>query len=134
MAGHRAFVLFELNEVPLRVVRYFAERHPRSAFAAMLAKGQRWDTVTPDEGHLSPWVTWPTLHRGVASDKHHIVALGQDVGEADRLFPPIWKLLASAGRRVGLFGSLHSYPLPADLDNYEFYVPDTFAAGSEAQP
>jgi hypothetical protein len=33
-----------------------------------------------------------------------------------------------------MFGSLHSYPPPADLDRYDFYVPDTFAAGPEAKP
>jgi hypothetical protein len=134
MTSKRAFILFELNEVPIRVVRHFAGRHPRSAFARMLDQGRSWDTVTPDQGHLSPWVTWPTLHRGVSSSDHHIVALGQDVAETDRRFPPIWKLLTDAGRRVGLFGSLHSYPPPANLDFYDFYVPDTFAAGPEAKP
>ncbi len=57
--------LFELNEVPLRIYRHYAERHPRSAVAKLLAHGRRWETVSEDEGHLSPWVTWPTLHRGV---------------------------------------------------------------------
>ena len=33
MAGTRRFILFELNEVPLRVVRHFADRHANSAFA-----------------------------------------------------------------------------------------------------
>jgi hypothetical protein len=134
MAGSRRFILFELNEVPLRVVRHFAERHPQSAFAKVLERGLHWTTVTPDEGHLSPWITWPTLHRGVSSSEHRIAALGQDVAEADRKFPPVWKILAKAGRRVGMFGSLHSYPPPGDLDRYDFYVPDTFAAGPEAKP
>ena len=35
---------------------------------------------------------------------------------------------------MGLFGSLHSYPLPKDLGQYDFFVPDTFAAGPEASP
>src|SRR5262249_41330694 len=48
--------------------------------------------------------------------------------------PPIWQLLAASGVRVGVFGSLHSYPLPGDIDPYDFYVPDTFAAGSETMP
>jgi hypothetical protein len=134
MPRRRAFILFELNEVPLRVVHHFAERHPESAFAKILTQGQHWTTVTPDEGHLSPWITWPTLHRGVSSAEHRIGALGQDVSEADRRFPPIWGVLAAAGRRVGMFGSLHSYPPPPNLDNYDFYVPDTFAAGPEAKP
>src|SRR6476619_6903058 len=122
MAGNRRFILFELNEVPIRLVRHFASRHPASAFAKMLERGRRWDTVTPDKGHLSPWVTWPTLHRGVSSDRHRIVALGQDLDEPDESYPPVWTLLAAAGRRVGLFGSLHSYPLPDQLENFDFYV------------
>ena len=134
MPETRRFVLFELNEVPLRVVHHFADRHPGSAFARILSQGLRWDTVTPDQGHLSPWITWPTLHRGVAEVKHGLVALGQDVSAVDRKYPPIWSMLAAAGRRVGLFGSLHSYPLPANAERYAFYVPDTFAAGPEAHP
>lgn len=134
MAGNRRFILFELNEVPLRVVRHYAERNPGSAFAKILERGRHWTTVTPDKGHLSPWITWPTLHRGVSSADHKIAALGQDVTDADGKFPPVWSILAGAGRRVGMFGSLHSYPPPADLGSYEFYVPDTFAAGPEAKP
>lgn len=134
VTDRRAFILFELNEVPLRVVRHYADRHPGSAFARILSRGRRWDTITPDQGHLSPWITWPTLHRGVSSSDHHIVALGQDVAQTDARFPPVWRLLTEAGRRVGLFGSLHSYPPPANLDLYDFYVPDTFAAGPEAKP
>lgn len=130
----RSFVLFELNEVPLRVVRHFAGRHPRSAFARLLRKGGQWDTITPDKGHLSPWITWPTLHRGVPGSQHGVVALGQDVTDSDRTYPPIWSLLAAAGRSVGLFGSLHSYPPPKNAQDYAFYVPDTFAAGPEAYP
>jgi hypothetical protein len=134
MTGRRRFVLFELNEVPLRVVHRFAGHHPGSAFAKMLENGRHWTTVTPDQGHLSPWITWPTLHRGVSSAQHGIAALGQDVSSIDRKYPPVWSILAAAGRKVGMFGSLHTYPPPADLGAYDFYVPDTFAAGAEAKP
>lgn len=134
MKQTRRFILFELNEVPTRVVRHYAEGHPGSAFAQVLRQGAEWETFTPDEGHLSPWITWPTLHRGVSSAEHHIVALGQDVGEVNELYPPVWALLTGAGKRVGLFGSLHSYPLPHNADCYDFYVPDTFAAGPETVP
>ncbi len=134
MKSHRRFVFLELNEVPIRVVRHFAERHPRSSFARLLERGRQFDTVTPDEGHLSPWTTWPTLHRGVSGKKHGLVALGQDHSQADQRFPPVWSILAAAGRKVGMFGSLHSYPLPDKLDGYDFYVPDTFAASPETKP
>ena len=134
MSQTRRFILFELNEVPTRVARHYAEGHPESAFAKVLRQGAEWQTFTPDEGHLSPWITWPTLHRGVPSSEHQIVALGQDVSEVNGLYPPVWAILTRAGKRVGLFGSLHSYPLPRNADDYEFYVPDTFAAGPETVP
>lgn len=134
MNQRRSFIFLELNEVPIRVVRHFAERHPNSAFGRILEVGRRWDTLTPDTGHLSPWITWPTLHRGVPGSKHGIRALGQPVDEVDRKYPPVWSILAGAGRSVGMFGSLHSYPLPPDADRYAFYLPDTFAAGPEAHP
>jgi hypothetical protein len=130
----RRLILFELNEVPIRVVEHYAAKHLRSAFAKILTRGRRFDTYTRDEGHLSPWITWPTLHRGVSNEQHQITALGQDVSDVDAKYPPIWQLLTAAGKRVGMFGSLHSYPLPDDVDRYAFYVPDTFAAGSETMP
>jgi len=134
MTQTRRFILFELNEVPIRVVRHYADHHPHSAFAKVLRHGSKWETFTPDRGHLSPWITWPTLHRGVPSTEHQITALGQHVADVDGLYPPIWALLTHAGKRVGLFGSLHSYPLPSNADLYDFYVPDTFAAGPETVP
>lgn len=134
MDRNRRFILFELNEVPLRVVQHFADSHPSSAFAKILNTGRCWDTVTPDSGHLSPWITWPTLHRGVPGSKHKLVALGQNHEDSDRSFPPVWSILARAGRRIGMFGSLHTYPLPENAGSYAFYIPDTFAAGPETEP
>lgn len=134
MSARRKFILFELNEVPFRVYRHYADRNPRSAVARLLAHGRRFDTLSEDEGHLSPWVTWPTLHRGVTNADHHISSLGQDVSQSNALYPPVWELLARGGRSVGMFGSLHTYPMPAGAGDYAFYLPDTFAATPEAHP
>jgi hypothetical protein len=54
--------------------------------------------------------------------------------EQDRDFPSVWQLLMQQGVRTGVFGSLHTYPPPQDMEQYDFYVPDTFAAGSECFP
>jgi hypothetical protein len=128
----RKTVLFELNEVPYKVLRRFARQQPQSATAQLLSDGQCFSTLAADEGELSPWVTWPTLHRGTTV--HGIRDLGQDLSAADAEYPPLWHLLARSGVRVGMFGSMHSYPLPADLSRFAFYLPDTFAAGPEAHP
>ena len=130
----RRIILFELNEVPFRIIDRFCEADPGSALARRLPSIRQYETRSEDPGGLLPWKTWPSVHRGVASDRHLIHDFGQDLTEADRAYPPLWKLLAARGVRVGVFGSLHSYPMPASLESYAFYVPDTFAAGPECLP
>jgi hypothetical protein len=127
-------IFFELNEVPVRIFDYFRRLKPDSWIAANYSRLKKFNTISENQGHLSPWNTWPTVHRGVPNDKHFISDFNQDLNEIDREFPPIWHLLSQNGIRTGVFGSLHSYPLPRDLTGYDFYVPDVFAAGSECFP
>ena len=127
-------IFFELNEVPKRLFDFYSDAKPNSSFAYLRQYGNLFETVTGDIGHLSPWITWPSLHRGVSNVDHKISDLGQDLRSVNIDFPPIWELLASNNVSVGMFGSLQSYPLPRNLDNYKFYVPDTFAAGPECFP
>lgn len=130
----KKLILYELNEVPFRILDHFAALRPESALARLAARARRYETSSEDSGHLSPWVTWPTLHRGVTNLEHEISHFGQDLRAANAAFPPLWELLARSGVTAGVFGSLHSYPLPTDLDGYAFLVPDTFAAGPECFP
>jgi hypothetical protein len=130
----RKIILFEINEVPYRVLDDFCARHPESALARRLPACTQYESWSDDEIELSPWITWPTLHRGVTFAQHGIQHFGQDLHEVDQRYPPVWKLLVDAGLRVGVFGSLHSAPLPADAQRYAFYMPDTFAATPEAHP
>lgn len=130
----RKIIFYELNEVPFRIFDHFAQRMPRSALAHLAQHSRRYETFSEDTGHLSPWVTWPTLHRGVINEEHEISDFGMDLGKVDAAYPPLWSLLSQKGVKVGLFGSLHSYPLPQNISDYAFYVPDTFAAGPECFP
>lgn len=126
-------ILFELNEVPYRVLDDFVARNPNSTLAHLLPRCAQYNTVTEDR-HLSPWVTWPSLHRGVFDAEHGIQHFGQDLTSADARYPPLWQILHAHGARVGVFASLHTYPLPAGAGDYAFYVPDPFAPGSETIP
>lgn len=140
-------ILFEVNEVPFTIWDRYAGAHPGSAIARLLAGANQFETVTPDKGYatirsaegklaheqLTPWSTWPTVHRGVANTVHGIYDIGQDTSAINASYPPLWEVAATQGKRVGVFGSLHSYPIPAGQD-YAFYVPDPFAAGSETVP
>ncbi|MEM6898909.1 MAG: hypothetical protein AAF583_03955 [Pseudomonadota bacterium] len=134
MITGKKIIFFELNEVPFRILDHFSKVMPESNLARLRKACRAYETVAEDSGHLSPWITWPTLHRGVTNDIHEITDLGVDLTRVDKELPPVWKILAESGVNVGMFGSLHSHPLPEDLSNYSFYVPDTFAAGPECFP
>ena len=127
-------ILFELNEVPPRILDAFCQTYPDSTFARMLPLSVRADTVNEDNVPLSPWITWPTLHRGVTHERHGIGHLGQPIDAANKAYPSLWAIAAEAGARVGVGGSLHSYPVPERSGNYDFYLPDTFAPDSQAIP
>lgn len=127
-------IVYELNEVPTRLFDFYAEAFPNSAFAKLRESSQLFQTTTADVGSLSPWITWPTMHRGVSNVDHEISDLGQDLTKINYDFPNVYELLTARGVKVGVFGSLHSYPLPKSLDNYSFYVPDTFAADESCFP
>lgn len=102
--------------------------------AKVFANSRKYETFSEDKGHLSPWVTWPTVHRGITNEKHFISDFGQEINDQEKQYPAIWNILAQKKLKVGLFGSLHTYPIPENPENFSFYVPDTFAAGSECFP
>lgn len=127
-------ILFELNEVPLRIIDYYISMRPNSWLAKNYSKLNKYETYSENRGHLSPWNTWPTLHRGVANDRHYIGELNQDLTEVNDEFPAIWDILRKQDISVGVFGSLHSYPVPESLENLSFYVPDVFSPEHQTYP
>jgi hypothetical protein len=129
-----SILVFELNEVPWEILDDYVATRSTSTLARVLARSHCYTSMTADRGHLSPWTTWPTLHRGVNDEQHMIASFGQDRRPADRRFPPIWSLLHDAGVSVGVCGTLHTYPAPDDLDSYAFYLPDAFASEPVAHP
>jgi hypothetical protein len=126
-------ILFELNEVPFRVLDSFCAKHPGSSLATTLPKCFQYETISEDREPLSPWITWPSVHRGVTDRLHQIRSFGQDLQDVDRNHPPLWKILAANSVGTGVCGSLHSYPVPAS-EKYTFYLPDTFAKTPESFP
>jgi hypothetical protein len=129
----KKIILFELNEVPWRVIDDFIRHQPTSCLARLLPRMHTFETYAEDTA-LSPWVTWPTLHRGVNDERHTISDFGQDLAEINAVYPSLWEITAQHGIPTGVCGSLHSYPLPQRVADYAFYIPDVFAAGSECFP
>ena len=124
-------VFYELNEVPWRLVDAYVADHPRSTLAGLLRSGTTWTTVNEDAAHLSPWRTWPTLHRSMYAADHNSFELGQDP-ETFR-GTDLWEPLDEAGVRVGTFGVLQSWP-PRRHASGGFSVPDTFAGDAATEP
>jgi hypothetical protein len=131
---NRKLILLEMNEIPFRVLDLYRETRPKSALARLMANSRQFETFTEDRLALDPWISWPTFHRGVNDEKHGILHLGQVLDDVDSQFPPIWKILQSHGRSVGIFGSLHSSCVPANAKNYAFYLPDYFDERVFAHP
>lgn len=130
----KKLIFFELNEVPWSVIDHYCQKLPDSVLAQTLPLCSQYETITDDVGHLSPWITWPTIHRGVHNVMHKIQDFGQDLSAADAQYPPIWKILHQNAVRTGVFASMHSYPPPPDFKTYAFYVPDPFAGESIVHP
>jgi hypothetical protein len=131
---HKKLLLVELNEVPFRVIDAYTALKPESALARIMASSAQFTTVTEDRLALDPWISWPTLHRGVTDQTHQILHLGQDLADIDVAYPPIWRILKGGGLKVGVFGPLHSSSVPNDYSEYSFYLPDYFDDKLVAHP
>ena len=124
-------ILYELNEVPWEIVDRFVDIEPASTLASILGRSATATTVNDDTTHLQPWRTWPTFHTGLYASEHHSMELGQDPETFDG--EPVWEAAEHAGRTVGLFGVMQSWPARRPA-NGGFWVPDTFAQTAVTYP
>jgi Type I phosphodiesterase / nucleotide pyrophosphatase len=123
-------LLVEVNEVTWDLIDPLAEAGKLPNFAR-LKRGGAWGTPLAVDmpPQLDPWITWTTVYTGRTQDEHNVFFLQQppETIKAKRL----WELCDEAGLRVGVYGSLCSWP-PREVEG--FYVPDTFAPDSATYP
>lgn len=131
MSRPRQVIMYELNEVPWEIMDLYIKSHPRSNLAQLLGRSSLYTTVNDDEAGLSPWRTWPTLHKSLYTRDHNSYELGQDPETFRGV--DLWTALDEAGYVVGLFGALQSWP-PHQFKSGGFFVPDTFARDESAVP
>lgn len=127
-------ILFELNEVPIRILEYYKTMRPKSWIANNFEIFNKYETYSENVGHLSPWNTWPTLHRGVSDEKHFISELNQDLVEVNKAYPAIWDILLQNNISTGIFASLHTYPIPKISEHVKFHIPDVFSPHPDTHP
>lgn len=127
----RQVIMYELNEVPWPIIDLYTRVRPASALARALPQASCLTTICDDPEPLQPWRTWPALHSSMYTRDHNSYDLGQDPftfrGE------PIWDVASDAGRVVGIFGPMQSWP-PRTFANGGFYIPDTFARSAATDP
>jgi hypothetical protein len=124
-------LVLEINEVPWRLVDRYAA-HPRLGnLRRFFERASTYTSVAVDAGELSPWITWPTMHRGMDGARHGIEHLGQD--PATYRGTPIWEAVRRDGGSVGVCGAMQSWP-PVDPGPRGFFVPDTFARDERCYP
>jgi hypothetical protein len=135
LSAARRVVVIEVNELPLRLARWYADARPGSTVAALLATSAVLETeVREDTGReLYPSQTWASMNTGMAFRDHGVYWYG-DPKPAE--YPLYWQVAARAGRRVGLVGTLHSSPLAEQCaePGMVFAIPDCFAADPATLP
>jgi hypothetical protein len=124
-------LLLEINEVPWRLIDRYIDDPRFPNLKTFFAKSAQFTSVAVDSGELSPWVTWPSLHRGMSNEQHGVLDLGQD--PATFRGTPIWKDMRDAGHSIGICGSMQSWPA-IDPGPGGFYIPDTFAHDERCIP
>lgn len=128
-------VVLEVNEVPLRAIDWWIERHPSSAIAALVDRGSITETVLDETlpRDLYPSQSWASFGMGVPYEKHGVFWYGDPKPSE---YPFYWQAAAAAGRTVGLLGVLHSSPRleQAAGDRFSFVVPDVFGDDPTTHP
>lgn len=123
-------LLVELNEITWDLIDPLIERGKLPTFARLKREGTWGAPVSVDlPPELDPWITWTTVYSGRPQKEHNVFFL-QQPPESIRT-KRIWELCDEHGLRVGVYGSLCSWP-PKRVDG--FYVPDTFAPDTRTYP
>jgi predicted AlkP superfamily phosphohydrolase/phosphomutase len=126
----RKVLLLEINEVTWDLIDKFIAAGKLPNFARLKHEGAWGTPLSVDRPpQLDPWITWTTLYTGQPQAEHNVFFLQQppETIKAKR----IWERCADHGLKVGLYGSLCSWP-PRPVNG--FYVPDTFAPDSQTYP
>ncbi|MBK8257475.1 MAG: alkaline phosphatase family protein [Polyangiaceae bacterium] len=124
----RKVLLVEINEITWTILEPLLKAGKLPTFQRMMNEGVKAAPVAIERPpHLDPWISWVTLHTGVDRAVHGAAVLGQDEVHAKRT----WEYAVEAGKTIGIFGSIGSYP-PKPVPG--FIVPGPFSPTSDTYP
>ena len=124
----RKVLLLEMNELTWTILDPLLQQGKLPNFQRMVQEGVRSAPEAIERPpFLDPWISWVTLHTGVDRTVHGAAILGQDEIHAKRT----WDYAVDAGKTIGVFGSISSYP-PRPVPG--FMVPGPFSPTSDTYP
>ncbi|MBX9581560.1 MAG: alkaline phosphatase family protein [Gemmataceae bacterium] len=127
----RKVVLVELNEITWRIIDPLLKEGALPTFAELIRNGAKATPVAPENPpDLDPWISWMTVYTGRPPEEHGVKFLEQPPETVQG--PKVWDLAADAGKSVGVFGSIMSWPPRQDVKG--FWVPGTFSPSAETFP
>ena len=103
--ANKRLLIYELNEVPRKIVIDFIKKRPSSTLAKIIKEGSFLETYASDQEELHPWSTWPTVHRGVNNNTHNMMRC--------RLPPMGPPLVQPGGRRAPIAALVEGLECPS---------------------
>ncbi len=124
-------IVLELNELtPALMDRFIAQGH-LPGFARLRSESIACVTDAEEAPpNLEPWIQWVSVHTGLSYAEHGVFLLG----DGPKLEAPrIWDMVADAGERAWICGSMNSAVQSSRLENL-FVLPDPWAVDVEPRP
>jgi hypothetical protein len=129
--GPRKVILAEFNEITWRLVDPLRARGKLPTFSQFIEQGTHGSPLATEvPPHLDPWISWTTLYTGRPREEHGVRFLEQPPETVTG--PRVWDIAADAGKSVGVFGSIMSWPPRQDVRG--FWVPGTFSPAPDTFP
>jgi hypothetical protein len=124
-------ILVEFNEITWRLLEPLLNRGLLPTFAEFVRRGVRGTAVAvEDPPNLEPWVCWTTVYTGRPPEEHGVKFLEQPPETVTG--PRVFDVAADAGRTVGVYGSIMTWPPRRDVRG--FWVPSTFSPDEQTFP
>src|SRR5262245_55613447 len=112
--GARKVILAEFNEITWRLLDPLCARGQLPGFAEFIEQGTRGSPLATEvPPYLDPWISWTSVYTGRTHEEHGVRFLEQPPETVTG--PRLWDLAADAGKSVGVFGSIMSWPPRRDV-------------------
>ncbi len=127
----RPIIVLEFNELTPALIERFIEAGDLPGFARLRSESTVCITDAEERApNLEPWIQWVSVHTGLSYREHRVFLLGEG---AKLAAPRIWDVVADAGERAWVCGSMNSAITARRRENL-YLLPDPWSAEVEPNP